>query len=80
MDLDRANIGLWVSSPIAQTLYVQFLGPSEIPTGIALGDRAPFFTDLEQGPVLVVAAGRTVAFYARLAGKLLAVEKDHGIP
>ena len=47
---------------------MDLLGLAELATLCALGDRAALFLDFEQGAVCMMAGGRSVPLYARLAG------------
>ena len=43
------------------------LGLAKFPALVTLGNRATFLLDLEEGPVVVIAGRRAMAFDARLA-------------
>ena len=49
------------------TLGMDPLGLAKFPALVTLGNRATFLLDLEEGPVVVIAGRRAMAFDARLA-------------
>jgi hypothetical protein len=67
-----------VYAGVAGAFGMDLLGLAELATLCALGDGAALFLDFEEGTVCVMAGGRSVPLYARLAGWGLAAGPSAG--